>query len=68
MKEYTERIEGFQIRDISYFGKPPVDAPVRFDIVKWFPEENPHIGTVYYSTENGWESKEEMITEHCYSS
>lgn len=67
MKEYTERIEGFQIRDVSYFGQPPVNAPIRFDIVKWFPEKNPHIGTVYYSTENGWESKEEMIIEHCYS-
>ena len=67
MKEYTERIEGFQIRDISYFGKPPEDAPIRFDIVKWYPEKNPYIGTVYYSTENGWGSREEMITEHCYS-
>lgn len=67
MKEYTERIEGFQIRDVVYFGKPPVNAPIRFDIVKWFPEKNPYIGTVYYSTENGWGSKVEMITEHCCS-
>lgn len=67
MREYTERVDGFQIRDVCYFGKPPADAPIRFDIVKWFPEENPHIGTVYHNTENGWESTEEMITEHCYS-
>lgn len=67
MKVYTERIEGFQIRDVLYFGNPPKDAPIRFDIVKWFPEENPYIGIVYRSTENGWEAREEMITEHCYS-
>ena len=67
MKEYTERVDGFQIRDITYFGKPPVDAPIRFDVVKWFPEKKPHYGTVYYSTEDGWKAKEQMITEHCYS-
>ena len=68
MIEYTERIEGFQIRDVSYFGKPPVDAPPTFDIVKWFPEKNPHVGTVLHQTENGkWIAREEMITEHCYS-
>jgi len=67
MTEYTERIDGFQIRDISYFGKPPVDAPIRFDIVKWFPEKKPYIGTVYRSTPIGWTSNEELITEHCYS-
>ena len=67
MKTYTERVEGFQIRDVVYFGKPPEDAPIRFDIVKWYPEKNPYIGTVYHSTENGWETRKEMITEHCYS-
>lgn len=36
MKEYTERVEGYQIRDVLYFGKPPENAPIRFDIVKWF--------------------------------
>ena len=67
MTEYTERVEGFQIRDVSYFGKPPIDAPIRFDVVKWFPEKKPYIGTVYRSTPIGWTSTEELITEHCYS-
>lgn len=67
MTEYTGRVEGFQIRDIAYFGKPPVDAPIRFDIVKWIPEKKPYIGTVYHSTSIGWVSTEELISEHCYS-
>lgn len=68
MKEYTDRVDGFQIRDIAYFGKPPIDAPIRFDIVKWVQEEKPHIGTVYRSTDSGdWIAKEEIITEYCYS-
>lgn len=67
MTEYTERIDGFQIRDVSYFGKPPANAPIRFDIVKWFPEEEPYVGTVYHSTPTGFVSKKELVTEHCYS-
>ena len=67
MKEYTERIDGFQIRDVVYFGKPPVDAPIRFDVVKWYPEKKPYVGTVYHSTPVGWTSTEELITEHRYS-
>lgn len=68
MKDYTDRIEGFQIRDIAYFGKPPIDAPIRFDIVKWVQEKNPHIGTVCRLTDSGnWTAKEELITEFCYS-
>ena len=68
MKEYTERVEGFQIRDIIYFGKRPIDAPIRFDIVKWYQEKKPYIGTVYYSTDSGeFVAKEELRMEHCYS-
>ena len=67
MTEYTGRVEEFQIRDIAYFGKPPIDAPIRFDIVKWIPEKKPYIGTVYHSTSIGWVSTEELISEHCYS-
>lgn len=67
MTEYTERIDGFQIRDVAYFGEPPADAPIQFDVVKWFPEKEPYVGTVYHSTPTGWISKDELITEHCYS-
>lgn len=68
MTEYSDRVDGFQIRDIIYFGKPPEGVPIRFDVVKWYPEKNPYIGTVYHSTESGeWEPREELISEHCYS-
>ena len=66
--EYTERLEGFQIRDVSYWGKPPENTPIRFDIVKWYPEANPHIGKVVFFDDMGRaQVREEMITEHCYS-
>lgn len=68
MTEYTERVDGFQIRDVVYFGLPPADAPIQFDVVKWFPEKNPHVGTVYHSNPDGsWTAKEELISEHCCS-
>lgn len=68
MKEYTERVDGFQIRDVCYFGQPPVDAPIRFDVVKWVQEKEPHFGTVLHSDENGrWYSREEWCTEYCYT-
>ena len=67
MNVYTERVDGYQIRDIAYLGKPPFDDPVRFDVVKWFTEEKPYMGTVLHETPIGWMTKEELITEHCYS-
>ena len=35
LKEYTDRFQGFQIRDINYLGEPPKNAPIMFDIVQW---------------------------------
>lgn len=35
LREYTDRFQGFQIRDINYLGEPPKDAPVKFDVVRW---------------------------------
>lgn len=67
MKEYTERVDGFQIRDVCYFGQPPINAPIEFDVVKWYAEKNPHVGTVVYNVDGKWETREEMIREHCCS-
>lgn len=69
MTEYTERVDGFQIRDCVYLGLPPEGIPPRFDVVKWYPEPNPHMGTVYYTDSHSGKlvSREQMITEHCYS-
>ena len=38
--EYTGRYKGWQIRDVSYVGDPPEDAPIEFALVKWFKSEN----------------------------
>lgn len=35
LREYTEKFEGFQIRDINYVGGAPDNAPIKFDVVVW---------------------------------
>ena len=62
--DYTERVEGFQIRDVVYFGKPPKDAPIKYDIVKWCQHDRPFMAHVF---ENGMDCGEKEITESCYS-
>lgn len=32
---YTDIVDGIQIRDVTYIGLPPKDTPPTFDIVKW---------------------------------
>ena len=32
---YTGRIDGFQIRDVTYIGLPPKSTPPQYDIVKF---------------------------------
>ena len=60
MREYTDRFQGFQIRDCNYFGEPPTDIPPTFDIVKW----NQHKPIETINLETG---EKEMRAEHCYS-
>lgn len=64
--EYTERVEGYQIRDVVYFGLPPRDAPPRYDIVKWIQHE-PKTVTAIYNEDGHWTCREELRTEYCYS-
>ena len=68
MTEYTERVEGYQIRDVSYFGTAPADAPIRFDIVKWVQEKEPREILSMWTDEKGrWHSGKKISTEYCYS-
>lgn len=67
MADYTERVEGFQIRDVTYFGDPPVNAPIQFDVVKWKPEENPHLCDSFRKVNGKWVVEKKLITEYCYS-
>ena len=61
MREYTDRFQGFQIRDCSYIGEPPTDIPPTFDIVKWEQYDEP---TEVTNLRTG---KKEIRTEYCYS-
>ena len=63
-KSYTDRVDEYQIRDVTYFGKPPKDAPIEFDIVKWIKTEPQEVIYVDFD-ENICEKR--MSTEHCYS-
>ena len=58
---YTDRIDGFQIRDVTYIGLPPKDAPPMFDIVKWEPYSQPQQAVDMRTGEV------KTVTEYCYS-
>lgn len=59
--DYTERIEGYQIRDVTYIGLPPKDAPPKYDIVKWAVADPPY-EALDIST-----GRRKMVTEYCYT-
>ena len=58
---YTERVEGYQIRDVVYFGKPPKDAPELYDIVKWNTHDKP------FEAIDGTTGERITVTESCYT-
>lgn len=57
---YTERIDGFQIRDVAYLGEPPKDVPPEYDIVKWVQTEPREV----IDLRTG---RKKISTEYCYS-
>lgn len=63
--EYTDRVEGFQIRDVTYIGLPPAGTPPTFDIVKWV-KHDPPIKDVTV-LRNGEVLTEQTVDESCYS-
>ena len=58
---YTERVCGYQIRDVVYIGLPPKDTPPRYDIVKWHMHEKP------FEAVDGLTGKRVTVTESCYT-
>lgn len=58
--EYTDIVDGYQIRDVTYIGLPPKDTPPKFDIVKWYDCE-PHRAIDLMTGE------ERTVTRCCYS-
>lgn len=58
--KYTDRVDGFQICDISWLVPPNNTHPLRFDVVKWYehqPEEQ-----INYRT-----GEKRIVSENCYS-
>ena len=64
--EYTDRVEGFQIRDVTYFGLPPAGTPPTFDIVKWESFE-PRETMCMDRVGNRWVGEKRVISESCFS-
>lgn len=62
---YTARIDGFQIRDVTYIGMPPPGTPPSFDIVKWYRHEPPITGVTVIK--DGETLYNQTIYESCYS-
>lgn len=58
--DYTERVDGFQIRDPVYIGYRSTTIPPTFDIVKWEDHEP-------YKVLNLKTNQMEISTESCYS-
>lgn len=57
---YTPRVDGIQIADVTYLGKPPKNTPLCFDVVKW--EKSEPFEAIDIRT-----GKRETHTEYCYS-
>lgn len=59
---YTERIDGIQIRSMTYLpGYEPKEDKREFDIVKWEEEKEPYLACDYKT------GQMKIITEYCYS-
>lgn len=61
--KYTERVNGFQITDPTYLGRPPKDTPIRYDIVKWVKYPEPVKAVVI---EEGKSKGIQEVSEYCY--
>lgn len=57
---YTPRVDGIQITDVTYIGKPPENTPPRFDVVKW--ESSEPFESIDIRT-----GKRETHSEYCYT-
>ena len=62
---YTERIDGYQIRDVTYIGMPPKDAPIKYDVVKWAKPDKPYEAFSWDEKKN--EMVKKLFTEYCFT-
>ena len=57
---YTDIVDGYQIRDVTYIGLPPKDTPPRYDIVK-------HVDCEPFEAIDGETGKRQTYTHFVYS-
>ena len=60
MSNYTDIVDGYQIRDVTYIGLPPKDTPPTFDIVK-------HVDCEPFEAVNMETGKRQTYTHYTYS-
>jgi hypothetical protein len=56
---YTDRVDGFQIADVTYIGLPPKDTPPRYEVILWYEHEP-------WEAIDGYTGKKKTVTESCY--
>lgn len=56
---YTDRVDSFQITDVTYIGLPPKDTPPRYAVQLWY--EHDPIEVIDART-----GKKKIVTESCY--
>lgn len=61
---YTDRVEGFQIRDVTYIGFNP-GRPCEFDVVKWYKHDPPMKNVTIFREGRIYENQ--TVYESCYS-
>ena len=62
---YTERVDGFQIRDVMYLGLPPADTQPKYDIVKWEKYDKPLTNVIVFKGDQVLTGQ--TVYESCYS-
>ena len=65
---YTPRVCGYQIKDVTYVGLPPKGTPPRFDIVKWNQYDAPKLVHCFEKSSDGsWaDLGMQERTEYCF--
>ena len=56
---HTDRVDGFQISDVHYWGLPPKDTPPRYDVILWY-EHDP------WDVTDARTGEKKTVTESCY--
>jgi hypothetical protein len=56
---HTDRVDGFQIADVHYWGLPPKDTPPCYEVIQWY-EHDP------WEVTDARTGEKKTVTESCY--